>query len=76
MISLFQLNGADLVVFFPFMFLELLNPNLWPTEDAGLTLNLPENGPGYPPRLKVAEAVASLHALLLKSYEDHDTDYG
>ena len=35
-------------------------------EGAGPTLNLPENGHGYPPGLKVAEAVPSLHALLLK----------
>ena len=60
------MDPADLAVFFPFLFLELLNSNLWPAEGAGPTLNLPEIGHGYPPGLKVAEAVASLHALLLK----------
>jgi hypothetical protein len=60
------MDPAELAVFFPFLFLELPNPNLWPAEGAGPTLNLPENGHGYPPRLKVAEAVPSLHALLLK----------
>ena len=54
------MDPADLAVFFPFLFLELLNPNLWPAEGAGPTLNLPENGPRYPPGLKVAKAVASL----------------
>ena len=58
---------ADLAVFFPFLFLELLNPNLWPAEGAGPTLNLPENGLGYPPGLKVAEAVlASLRTSRIK----------
>ena len=61
------MDPAELAVFFfPFLFLEMPNPNLWPAEGAGPTLNLPENGHGYPPGLKVAEAVASLHALLLK----------
>ena len=54
------MDPAELAVFFPFLFLELPNPNLWPAEGAGPTLNLPQNGPGYPPGLKVAEAVASL----------------
>ena len=65
--ELLRMDPAELAVFFPFLFLELPNPNLWPAEGAGPTLNLPENGHGYPPGLKVAEAVASLHALLLKS---------
>jgi hypothetical protein len=47
------------------------NPNLWPAEGAGPTLSLPENGHGYPAGLKVAEAVASLHALLLKKAKAH-----
>jgi hypothetical protein len=63
------MDPAELAVFFPFLFLELPNPNLWPAEGAGPTLNLPENGHGYPPGLKVAEAVPSLHALLLKITE-------
>ena len=66
--ELLRMDPAELAVFFPFLFLELPNPNLWPAEGAGPTLNLPENGHGYPPRLKVAEAVASLHALLLKIF--------
>ena len=67
--ELLCMDPADLAVFFPFLFLELLNPNLWPAEGAGPTLNLPKNGPGYPPGLKVAKAVASLHALLLKNLD-------
>ena len=66
--ELLRMDPAELAVFFPFLFLELPNPNLWPAEGAGPTLNLPENGHGYPPGLKVAEAVASLHALLLKKW--------
>ena len=65
------MDPADLAVFFSSLFLELLNPNLWPAEGAGPTLNLPENGHGYPARLKVAEAVASLHASLLKKAKAH-----
>ena len=64
--ELLRMDPAELAVFFPFLFLELPNPNLWPAEGAGPTLNLPENGHGYPPGLKVAEAVPSLHALLHK----------
>ena len=64
--ELLCMDPADLAVFFPFLFLDLLNPNLWPAEGAGPTLNLPENGPGYPPRLKVVEAVASLRASRIK----------
>ena len=64
--ELLRMDPAELAVFFPFLFLELPNPNLWPAEGAGPTLNLPENGHGYTPGLKVAEAVPSLHALLLK----------
>ena len=64
--ELLRMDPAELAVFFPFLFLELLNPNLWPAEGAGPTLNLPENGPGYPPGLKVAEAVASLRISRIK----------
>ena len=64
------MDPADLAVFFPFLFLELLNPNLWPAEGAGPTLNLPENGPRYPPGLKVAKAVASLRTSGIKKYPD------
>ena len=64
--ELLCMDPADLAVFFPFLFLELLNPNLWPAEGAGPTLNLPQNGPRYPPGLKVAEAVASLRTSGIK----------
>ena len=60
------MDPADLAVFFPFLFLELLNPNLWPAEGAGPTLNLPKNGPRYPPGLKVAKAVPSLRTSGIK----------
>ena len=60
------MDPADLVVF-PFLFLELLNQNLWPAEGAGPTLHLPKNGPGYPPKLKVAKAAASLQTSQIKT---------
>ena len=59
---------------FPFLFLEMPNPNLWPAEGAGPTLNFSKNGHGYPPGLKVAEAVASLRASLLKKDASVETD--
>ena len=62
------MDPADLAVFSPFLFLELLNPNLWPPEGAGPTLNLSEIGPGYPPALKVVEAVASLRTSRIKIF--------
>ena len=64
--ELLCMDPADLAVFFPFLFLEMPNPNLWPAEGAGPTLNLPENGPRYPPGLKVAKAVASLRTSGIK----------
>ena len=64
--ELLCMDPADLAVFFPFVFLDLPNPNLLTAEGAGPTLNLPENGPGYPPGLKVAEAVASLRISRIK----------
>ena len=67
------MDHADLAVFFPFLFLELLNPSLWPAEGAGPSVNLPENGPGYPPRLKVAEVVASLRTSRIKVQYDTGT---
>ena len=66
--ELLCMDPADLAVFFPFLFLELLNQNLWPAEGAGPTLNLPKNGPRYPPGLKVAKAVASLRTSGIKKY--------
>ena len=66
--ELLRMDPAELAVFFPFLFLELPNPNLWPAEGAGPTLNLPENGHGYPPGLKVAEAVASLRTSGIKKW--------
>ena len=45
------------------------NPNLWPAEGAGPTLNLPKNGPRYPPGLNLDEAVPSLQILGIKVHE-------
>ena len=47
--ELLRMDPAELAVFFPFMFLEMPNPNLWPAEGSGPNLNLPENGHGSPP---------------------------
>ena len=58
--ELLCMDPADLAVFFPFLFLEMPNPNLWPAEGAGPTLNFPKNGPGYPPGSNLDEAVPSL----------------
>ena len=63
------MDPADLAVFSPFLFLEPLNPNVWPAEGAGPTLNFTQNGPGYPPRLKVAEAVPSLRTSQIKNLD-------
>ena len=62
--ELLCMNPADLVVFSPSLFLELLNPNLWSAEGAGPTLKLPKNGPGYPPGLNLNKAVPSLLQIL------------
>ena len=49
-LELLRMDLADLAVFFPFVFLEMPNPNLLPAKGAGPILNLPQNGPpGYPP---------------------------
>ena len=71
------MDPADLAVFFPFLFLEMPNPNLWPAEGAGPTLNFPKNGPGYPPGSNLDKAVPSLHisgikkiyAIQIRSYK-------
>ena len=65
-LELLCMDPADLAVFFSFLFLELLNLNLWPAKGAGPILNLLKTGPRYPPRLKVAKAVASLRTLEIK----------
>ena len=67
------MDPADLAVFFPFLFLELLNPNLWPAEGAGPTLNLPENGPRYPPRSNLDEAVPRLQILGINMSQNPDS---
>ena len=58
--ELLRMDHPDLVVVFPFLFLELPNPNLRPPDGVGLALNFPGNGPGYPPGLNLDKAVPSL----------------
>ena len=58
--ELLCMDPADLAVFFPFLFLEMPNPNLWPAERAGPALNFSKNGPGYTPGSNLDEAVPSL----------------
>ena len=65
--ELLCMDPADLAVFFPFLFLEMPNPNLWPAEGAGPTLNLPENGPGYTPGSNLDKAVPSLQISGIKN---------
>ena len=57
------------------------NSNLCPAGGAGPILNCLQNGPGYPPGLKVVDAVTSLGALQIKksdfyffSFEISDLD--
>ena len=59
-LELLRMDPADLVVVFPFLFLELPNPNLRPPDGAGPALKFLKNGPSYPPRMNLDEAVPSL----------------
>ena len=63
--ELLCMDPADLV-FCPLLFLEVLDPNLWPAKGAGPTLNLPKTGPGYPPGSNLYKAVPSLQILEIK----------
>ena len=47
--ELLRMDPGDLAVFFPFLFLEVPNPNLWPAEGADPTLNFRKMALVIPP---------------------------